>query len=773
MAMTFKTNLLPDVTDTRELGSSTVRWKINGGGEQTQLLRGDGTWASLSDLGISSAMHFKGTTTTAMSDGLTTAAVTIGGSSYTPSAGDVVLYGDNEFVWSGSAWLKLGDAGSFKTVQTAITNNTGSNDGTSTATRFIYSFSQTANGNISVKTRSIPTASSSTAGITKIGASGGAAAYSHTHSYLPLSGGTMTGWVRFSGGGLQSSSSDNTAGLYFDEDWHDDNDQKGVFLNYEGMYNNNYYTNEVAVLPNRVQLRGFDENNEGTKISVSRDGLVIDDGTSNGIGSNGQVLMSNGSKAYWGTVSTGSGTLTSVTASGTSPLNLTATPNGSIISITGSINDVYVAKSGDTMTGQLYINNTNDIDDAIAPGTAAPLVIGDKTGGHLEFDSNEILAKSDGTTMTKLWLQDGSGPVHIAGVDTDNLVSLYTDGKIQANNNISVKDTNNIGISAYLNVSSAGNQGLYSSGYGSSSSNYTSSAKWIIRRNDAGDTYLGSGKVYVTDGNLYCSKSSATDTYIEATNSTGCRVEIDVSSNGQHGLWSSGYHNGTNYVASALWLVSRSTDGNGYFNGISQSSKYLYITNSNEIRFDIKSKMSTANGLAIGWKWSDGTSDAKITGYSFYNGGTGLATITGSKVYGAVYNDYAEYREVKEIIKPGRCVIETGNGDLVLSTKRLERGCEIISDTYGFGIGETDRCKTPIAVTGRVLAYLLEDREYAKSHIGWPVCSGPNGTVSIMTEEEEEKYPSRIIGTISEIPDYEEWGSDSVKINGRIWIRVR
>jgi hypothetical protein len=147
-------------------------------------------------------MHFKGTTTTAMSDGLTTAAVTIGGSSYTPNAGDVVLYGDNEFVWSGSAWLKLGDAGSFKTVQTAITNSIGSSDGTSTATRFIYSFSQTANGNVSVKTRSIPTASSSTAGITKIGASGGAAAYSHTHSYLPLSGGTMTGWVNFSGGGI-------------------------------------------------------------------------------------------------------------------------------------------------------------------------------------------------------------------------------------------------------------------------------------------------------------------------------------------------------------------------------------------------------------------------------------------------------------------------------------------------------------------------------------------------------------------------------------------
>jgi selenocysteine lyase/cysteine desulfurase len=67
-------------------------------------------------LGLSNAMHFKGTTTTTMSDGLTTAAVTIGGSSYTPSAGDVVLYSDAEFVWTGSAWERLGRDSSFKTT---------------------------------------------------------------------------------------------------------------------------------------------------------------------------------------------------------------------------------------------------------------------------------------------------------------------------------------------------------------------------------------------------------------------------------------------------------------------------------------------------------------------------------------------------------------------------------------------------------------------------------------------------------------------------------
>ena len=107
--------------------------------------------------GLSGAMHFRGTTTTALTDGTTTAAVTIGGSSYTPAAGDVVLYGSKEFVWTGSLWELLGDEGSYKVKQTAITNSTGTADGSNTATTFIYSFSQDANGVVSVKTRKLPT----------------------------------------------------------------------------------------------------------------------------------------------------------------------------------------------------------------------------------------------------------------------------------------------------------------------------------------------------------------------------------------------------------------------------------------------------------------------------------------------------------------------------------------------------------------------------------------------------------------------------------------
>ena len=147
--------------------------------------------------------------------------------------------------------------------------------------------------------------------------------------------------------------------------------------------------------------------------------------------------------------------------------------------------------------------------------------------------------------------------------------------------------------------------------------------------------------------------------------------------------------------------------------------------------------------------------------------------ITGSKVRGAVWNDYAEYRICNESFAPGMVVKENGDDTMSISTARLERGCSLISDTFGFAIGETDEAKCPIAVSGRVLAMPYESKDDFVAHIGWPVCSGPNGTVSIMTEEEEAQYPSRIIGTISAVPEYETWGTGNVAVNGRVWIKVK
>lgn len=141
------------------------------------------------------------------------------------------------------------------------------------------------------------------------------------------------------------------------------------------------------------------------------------------------------------------------------------------------------------------------------------------------------------------------------------------------------------------------------------------------------------------------------------------------------------------------------------------------------------------------------------------------------QVYGAVWNDYAEYRRTQKHVQPGYCVIETGNGDLIKSSKRLQPGANIVSDTFGFAIGETEQTKTPLAVSGRVLAYPYEDRDSYQA--GDPVCSGPNGTISKMTRKEVREYPDRIIGTVSEIPNYEVWGTGNVKVNNRIWIKVK
>jgi hypothetical protein len=42
-----------------------------------------------------------------------------------------------------------------------------------------------------------------------------------------------------------------------------------------------------------------------------------------------------------------------------------------------------------------------------------------------------------------------------------------------------------------------------------------------------------------------------------------------------------------------------------------------------------------------------------------------------------------------------------------------------------------------------------------------------------MTDEEARTYPWLIIGTVSAIPNYEYWGEENIKVNGRIWIRIR
>lgn len=67
---------------------------------------------------VSGAMKYLGTSATAISDGSTANPITIGGKSVTAGAGDVVIYGNSEFVWSEteSKWREFGSTGSLKAL---------------------------------------------------------------------------------------------------------------------------------------------------------------------------------------------------------------------------------------------------------------------------------------------------------------------------------------------------------------------------------------------------------------------------------------------------------------------------------------------------------------------------------------------------------------------------------------------------------------------------------------------------------------------------------
>ena len=105
-----------------------------------------------SDLGLSQAMKFLGTSTTRISDGANTNPITIGEDSVEVTAGNVVLYDNYEYVWTGSAWELLGGDSSFKVIQDPIEDPTA--DGTSLT--FIDTISQNTNGVINATKRTIP-----------------------------------------------------------------------------------------------------------------------------------------------------------------------------------------------------------------------------------------------------------------------------------------------------------------------------------------------------------------------------------------------------------------------------------------------------------------------------------------------------------------------------------------------------------------------------------------------------------------------------------------
>ena len=111
------------------------------------------------------------------------------------------------------------------------------------------------------------------------------------------------------------------------------------------------------------------------------------------------------------------------------------------------------------MTGTLILSRTTD-----ASGTAdnkpALIVGGASTAAHIEIDSNEILAKTNGTTPSTLYLQDETGTVSVAGsgglaVSATTASSSTTTGALRVSGGAGI--AKNLWVGGYV----VGSNGIY------------------------------------------------------------------------------------------------------------------------------------------------------------------------------------------------------------------------------------------------------------------------------------------------------------------------
>lgn len=146
--------------------------------------------------------------------------------------------------------------------------------------------------------------------------------------------------------------------------------------------------------------------------------------------------------------------------------------------------------------------------------------------------------------------------------------------------------------------------------------------------------------------------------------------------------------------------------------------------------------------------------------------------INAAKVFNAVFNDYAEFRLCDSEIKAGYIVTEDEkNCDKVkiCTTKNPKGKVFVVSDTYGTCMGD-NKNSVAVALAGRALVYCAK-KERIK--VGDFIACGKDGKAKKISRLTAWFNPRKVLGTVSSIPTYDEWGTSKVKIDGRIWINIK
>ena len=721
---------------------------------------------AIADLGLSQAMTFKGVTDTPLVDGQSTTPVNIisGGvtGDLTPSDGDVVLQHDDqvEFIYTGNAWYQLGLVSSYAMANHThgnILNNGVIGDTVSIATNDGLVITDSSDGNtVARSTLTFDTGTSnkalsqagswidvniyaSSAGFAQYSSSAGYAAtagraiYSASAGYaatagraldptkVAKAGDTMTGNLNFDFTGVTRAKNTlyNVGTLSF-KNAANSVTYSAPWLRYIGTDGTDGFNTALA----------YGSINGTTWLTAGESGATLPTKLAAYNDENLYLSADGAVKIYTGAANDGT----------TYNNSLTINSNGTI----GAMNSISISQSN-TASGSVTISN----------GYTSLLLYNYANGNHGVYDNTGSKWICYATKAGDIYLNGRASCAVYAGTATSASQAIHSASAAFATNATNATHASSAAYAATCGQIGSGAANRVA--YYSSATALTGASTVMLNQtkyiNGATGTFsLWTSGAIATGGELWTGNSISTR--FNHTSATAYKTVYTIQNNGITQGYFRFYHGTAATAGYCDLMLGNARPGTTAYNAIGRVCLY---------------------NKTGGNTWLQGSVGA--LGGTTRNYCT-MGYVYGTQIWGAVWNDYAEMRQVKdETIKPGRCVIETGDGDLVLSTERLQDGGEIISDTYGFCIGQTETAKTPIATTGRVLAYPYENIEVLRKAIGKPVSTGPDGTISLMSNEEAKMYPWKIIGTISEIPSYDTWKAgeknQDINVDGRIWIRIR
>lgn len=689
----------------------------------------------VNSLGLSKAMSFRGITTTALTDGTTTNPITMSDGNLTAAAGDVVIYDQYEFVWTGSAWERLGGDSSYKISQSAVAKPSAATN------KWVSAIGQNANGEISVDYGTLVTTG------TWSGNAGTATKFASNQSValtgdVTGSASSQAGWsisTTLANSGVSSgnygpsSNATLTVGGTFSVPYFTV-DAKGrlTAASTRTMTMPSTYTpsahnhseivtigdqRNVATTPNtysnKISFQGLKSNSQINSPSTDTYSYIVGlRGWSDSSGGHTHELAFNNSGVYWRKGGTEWENWYRILTSGnsyaanTSTISLAWNTETTIATINGTAIKIKIPANPNTNTTYTIATGDSNGQIKVTPSSGSAYNVAVKGLGSAAYTASTAYATSGHTHTTSI-SQTGTATVNLSANTVYTLTAGGTSVVFKTPADTTTNYYHTTGSWSGLTYTATANGGAGALAF---TIPVGTTATTVAAGNHTHSIYVLKEGDTMT-GDLIVAKAATTQITVRDTSNNNLEARLQIGSGHQnHGLYSNGYApSASTFTADAKWIIYRDSSG-------------------------------------------DATTQLKL--------------------YGAVWNDYADFRKTNSNVSPGQCVIDCDNGSLEITSKRLMPGAQIVSDTFGFSLGKTEECQTPLAVAGRVLAIPYRDR--SEYHAGMAVCSAPNGTIDIMSREEIMMYPDCIIGIVSEIPEYATWGENGqVQVNGRIWIKVR